>query len=66
MKEEIKHNWVALCSDINTPNQLVRNWWRCANCKKETERTMEEDMSRPDDRGCKAKTKGSIFPLSSI
>lgn len=65
MEKAIKHNWVPLCSDINTHWSDTYHWWRCSNCKKETEHT-KESQRKPSDRGCKAEKIGSIFPLSSI
>lgn len=60
----MKHNWIPLSSDINTHWSQTYNWWRCANCKKETEHS-KEDVKKPDDDGCTATEKGSVFPLSS-
>jgi hypothetical protein len=62
--ELMKHNWVPLCSDINTPWYDTYHWWRCANCKTESVHT-KADQERPREENCPAKEKGSIFPLSS-
>ena len=61
----MQHNWFPLCSDINTTWFNTYYWWRCSNCKKETEQTKENDIPKPNTDGCKAKNKDSIFPLSS-
>ena len=63
--EKKKHNWVPLCSDINTQWYNTYYWWRCSNCKKETEHTKESQPS-PEREGCEAIEGDSIFPLSSI
>lgn len=66
MTEELKkHNWIGLCSDINTHWNSTYQWYRCSNCKKETEHT-KTDQKKPSDDGCTAKEEGNIFPLSSI
>ena len=65
MKILIKHNWFPLCSDINVRFSDTFSWWRCANCGEETKHTKERQC-KPLDKGCSAKEKGSIFPLSSI
>lgn len=61
----MKHDWTPLCSDINTKWYDTYHWWRCANCGEETEHTKGR-QSKPSDKGCKSKVKGSVFPLSSI
>jgi hypothetical protein len=61
----LKHNWVPLCSDINTHWSQTYHWWRCANCGDETEHT-KHDQVMPVMDGCKSKEKGSIFPLASV
>lgn len=63
---KMKHNWVALCSDINTPWYDTYHWFRCSNCKKESVHTKESHQPAPVNEDCPAKEKGSIFPLSSI
>lgn len=65
MEEEIKHRWVPLCSDINTHWSKTYHWWKCANCKKETEHVRDGGVPEPSSGGCEAKEEGSIFPLSS-
>lgn len=60
----MKHDWVPLCSDINTPHWATRHWWKCANCKEQIE--CESKTPKPSEEGCEAQEKGSIFPLSSI
>lgn len=63
----MKHNWVGLMSDINTPHWATRYWWECSNCHEETEyKDNYNQENRPSENGCKAKEKGSIYPLSSI
>lgn len=58
----MKHNWYAISSDINVHCSKAYKWWRCANCKKETEHTLK-DQPRPSDEGCAATEEGSIlFP----
>lgn len=64
--EEIKHNWYPICSDINTHYSETLYWWKCSNCKKETEHTKKHDIPKPSNEGCGAKKEDSIFPLSSI
>ena len=61
-----KHDWIPLCSDINTPWYDTYHWWRCANCGKESNHTKQQNEREPIKEGCEAKEKGSIFPLSSI
>ena len=63
--KKIKHKWIPLISDINSTLAETYHWWKCANCKKETEHT-KKGQPKPSDEGCEAKEKGSIFPLSSI
>lgn len=60
----MKHDWFPLCSDINSPWWDTYHWWRCSNCKEETEHTLKS-QEKPDIKGCRAKNKDSIFPLSS-
>lgn len=62
----MKHNWVALCSDINTHWSRTYHWWKCSNCGKETEHTKKSDAPRPCVDNCEAKKEKSILPLSSI
>jgi len=62
----MNHNWIPLCSDINTHWSETLNWWKCSNCKKETEHTQNNNTKKPSELGCEAKHKDSIFPLSSI
>lgn len=62
----MKHNWFPLCSDINSTPAETYHWWKCSNCKKETEHTKRNDIKAPTDDECEAKEKGSVFPLSSI
>ena len=61
----MKHDWVPLCSDINTHWSDTYHWWKCANCKTETVHTKNNNVSAPPTEGCKAEEKGSIFPLST-
>ena len=61
----MKHNWIPLCSDINTPWWDEYYWWKCANCKKETEHT-KISIEHPPEEDCESLEVGTIFPLSSI
>lgn len=61
-----EHNWFPLCSDINTHWSKTYHWWKCSNCKTETEHTKKSDIPKPDKNGCLATKKDSIYPLSSI
>lgn len=61
----MKHNWVGLMSDINCRRGDERYWYECSNCHKETEHT-KISQPPPSENNCKAKVKGSVFPLSSI
>lgn len=60
----MKHNWVGLMSDINSTRENTYYWFECSNCHEETEH-LKESQPEPSDKGCKAKEKGSVFPLSS-
>ncbi|MFA5037517.1 MAG: hypothetical protein WC479_10130 [Candidatus Izemoplasmatales bacterium] len=61
----MKHNWYPLMSDINSTREETYYWWKCSNCKKETKHKKVSEI-KPDDSGCVAEIKGSVFPLSSI
>jgi hypothetical protein len=61
-----KHDWFPLMSDINTHWADTYYWWKCSNCEEETKHIQDNKQPRPSDKGCKAKEKGSIFPLSSV
>lgn len=63
----MKHNWIPLCSDINTNWANTYYWYRCSNCGKETKHYKQaKDSLMPDIEGCEAKKQRSIFPISSI
>ena len=64
-REMFKHDWWPLCSDINTPWYDTYHWWRCANCKVETEHTLDI-QEEPSTKGCTAIEKGNLFPLLSL
>lgn len=60
-----KHNWIGLCSDINTHWSNTYHWYKCDKCGEETEST-KEDQDRPSEEGCNPKEGSQVFPLSSI
>lgn len=64
-RNNMKHKWTPLMSDINSTTENTYHWWKCANCRKETEH-MHTSEPEPTEDNCEAKEKGSIFPLSSI
>ena len=62
-----KHNWVALCSDINTHWSKTFHWWKCSKCGVETEHSKNNNISMPCLDGCNdGDGTDKVFPLSSI